>query len=204
MTYDILSVGHSTLSYDRFLSLLRDASVNAIADVRSAPYSRHFPHFSRTALRDKLRDDNIAYVFLGDVLGGRPDDGRLFRNGIADYEKMAQTDNFAKGLKRLVDGARKYRLAMMCSEHDPLDCHRCLLVGRALHERGTTVGHILASGIVIDQNEIEMTLLGIAGKRDADFFDPPETRLATAYRDRAAKVAYAEPKIDTDWTVAAE
>jgi uncharacterized protein (DUF488 family) len=117
---EVFTIGHSTLSYEKFLELLRVASVTAVADVRTAPYSRHFPHFNRDALRSELRLDNIAYVFLGDELGGRPKDKQFFCEGVADYEKMALTASFAKGLRRVIDGAKKYRIAMMCSEHDPL------------------------------------------------------------------------------------
>jgi uncharacterized protein (DUF488 family) len=201
---EVLTIGHSTLPYERFLALLRQASVTAVADVRTAPYSRYFPHFNRDTLRDELRRDQIAYVFLGEELGGRPKDKRLFCDGIADYEKMARTEQFAKGLDRVVDGAKKYRLAVMCSEHDPLDCHRCLLVGRALKQRGATVRHILGSGEIIGHDAIETKLMALSNKIDDDFFEPIEKRLAAAYHDRASKVAFAERKADADKPAAAE
>lgn len=189
---EVLTIGHSTLPYERFLELLRQASVTAIADVRTAPYSRHFPQFNRETLREELRLDQIAYVFLGAELGGRPKDKRFFCDGVADYEKMAETQDFALGLERVIAGSKKYRIALMCSEHDPLDCHRCLLVGRALHGRGTAVRHILGSGATVDQGTIEARLLKMSGKNNSDLFDPPLERLAAAYRDRAMKVAFAE------------
>lgn len=191
MTHDVLSIGHSTLAYERFVSLLNSASVNAIADVRSSPYSRHFPHFNREALRKSLRQNGIAYVFLGDALGGRPKDGRLFSGSVADYEKMAGTALFKEGLERVVEGARTYRIAMMCSEHDPLDCHRCLLVGRALRSR-VSVGHILGTGAITSQEEIEDKLMRMSGNANADLFEPHEIRLAKAYRERSMKIAYTE------------
>lgn len=189
---EVLTIGHSTLPYERFLALLRKASVTAVADVRTAPFSRHFPHFNRDRLRDELRQDDVAYVFLGEELGGRPNGERFFCDGVADYEKMAATADFARGLERVIDGAKKYRIAMMCSEHDPLDCHRCLLVGRALHERGVTVRHILNGGQIIDHRQIEDKLMTMTGKSDVDLFEPPAKRLAAAYRDRAMKVAFSE------------
>lgn len=192
---EILTIGHSTLPYERFLALLRAASVTAIADVRTTPFSRHFPHFNREALRDELRQDNLAYVFLGEELGGRPKAQHFFCNGVADYEKMAKTKDFERGLERIIEGAKKYRIAMMCSEHNPLDCHRCLLVGRALHERGVMVRHILNSGEIIDHRKIEDKLMEMARKNHVDLFEPPARRLADAYRDRAFKVAFSE-KLD--------
>ena len=189
---EVLTIGHSTLPYERFLALLRQTSVTAIADVRSAPFSRHFPHFNRDNLRNELRLADIAYVFLGEELGGRPKGERFFCNGVADYEKMAETNTFARGLERVIDGAKKYRIAMMCSEHDPLDCHRCLLVGRALQEQGVTVRHILGSGEIVDHGQVEDKLMEMSGKSDIDLFEPPAKRLAAAYRDRAMKVAFSE------------
>lgn len=189
---EVLTIGHSTLSYERFLALLRHASVTAVADVRTTPFSRHFPHFNRDTLRDELRQDNIAYVFLGEELGGRPKGEWFFCDGVADYEKMAETAHFARGLERIIDGSKKYRIAMMCSEHDPLDCHRCLLVGRALHERGVTVRHILSGGQIINHWQIEDRLMDVSGKSDIDLFEPPAKRLAAAYRDRAMRVAFSD------------
>jgi len=201
---EVLTIGHSTLPYESFLALLRQASITAIADVRTAPFSRYFPHFNRDVLRNELRLDDVAYVFLGDELGGRPQGEQFFFNGVADYEKMAETETFARGLERVIEGAKKYRIAMMCSEHDPLDCHRCLLVGRALQERGVTVRHILSSGQIVDQRQIEDKLMEMSGKSDIDLYEPPAKRLAAAYRDRAMKVAFSERPDNVRKSAAAE
>jgi len=180
------------LSFSRFLSLLHDHAITAIADVRTSPYSRHSPQFSKHTLRDQLRQAGIAYVFLGDELGGRPKDDQLFSDGVADYEKMARQSQFTKGLNRVIEGAKKYRIAMMCSEHDPLDCHRCLLVGRALHELGIPVRHILSNGAIVDQEEIEQRLIDLSGRTDKDLFDSMDQQRSSAYRDRASRVAYTQ------------
>ena len=190
---EVLTVGHSTLPYERFLSLLRGAGVTAVADVRSAPYSRQFPHFSRDELCEQLRSDGVSYVFLGKELGGRPSEEKFYCEGMADYEKMAQAPEFNKALDRVIEGARKHRIALMCSERDPLDCHRCLLVGRALARRGVHVSHILGDGSMASQDQIEDKLLEFAGRTDDDLFASRSERLATAYRERARKVAFAEP-----------
>jgi uncharacterized protein (DUF488 family) len=190
---EVLTIGHSTLPYERFLSLLRSARVTAVADVRSAPYSRQFPHFSRDELCDQLRSDGVSYVFLGKELGGRPSEEKFYCEGVADYEKMAQAPEFNKGLDRVIEGAKNHRIALMCSERDPLDCHRCLLVGRALARRGIRVGHILSDGSVVRHEQIEDRLLELAGRTDDDLFATRSDRLAAAYRERARKVAFVEP-----------
>src|SRR5215467_9032812 len=177
-TGEVLTIGHSTHSWERFVALLHSANVTAIADVRTSPYSRHSPQFSRDTLRAQLQLDGISYVFLGKELGGRPSGHRFYCDGIADYEKMAQTPEFSKGLDRIIEGAKKYRVALMCSERDPLDCHRCLLVGRALAQRGVRVTHILDDGNVVSHTEIEDTLLRLSGRESDDFFAPRSERLA--------------------------
>ncbi len=200
----VLTIGHSTLPYERFLELLRRANVTAVADVRTAPYSRQFPQFNREILSNELRADGIAYVFLGKELGGRPSQRQFYCDGVADYERMSGTTEFGKGLERVLDGAKKYRIALMCSERDPLDCHRCLLVGRALAHRGVRVSHILGDGQVVSHAGIEDKLLELSGRSTGDFFAPDSERLAAAYRERARKVAFNEPQPDPGGPIAAE
>jgi uncharacterized protein (DUF488 family) len=201
---EVLTIGHSAHSWERFVALLRSARVTAVADVRSSPYSRRNPQFNRGDLSEELRLNGFSYVFLGKELGGRPSEPRFYCNGVADYEKMAQTTEFSKGLDRVVEGTKSYRIALMCSERDPLDCHRCLLVGRALAQRGVRVGHILDVGKIVSHAEIEDWLLKLSGHSADDFFTPRSKLLATAYRERAQKVAFAEPKPDPKGPMAAE
>jgi uncharacterized protein (DUF488 family) len=200
----VLTIGHSTHSWERFVALLRSAGVMAIADVRTSPYSRRYPHFNREELREELQPDGISYVYLGKELGGRPSERRFYCDGVGDYEKMAKADEFSKGLERVVEGAKKDRIALMCAEHDPLDCHRCLLVSRALAERGVRVSHILSNGAIVSHAEIEVKLLEISGRGADDFLASRAERLAAAYKDRARKVAFAESQPDPHGPIAAE
>jgi uncharacterized protein (DUF488 family) len=185
---DLLTIGHSNLSADRFMALLTRASVTAVADVRSIPFSRWCPWFSAKALAQRLAGEGIAYIALGDSLGGRPRDPKLYRNGVADYEAMATRPEFVAGLERIVDEIARHRVCLLCAEREPLDCHRCLLVGRALAERGLTLGHIRADGTVESHAATEERLLALAG-HDADLFRDGAERLAHAYRRRAQAVA---------------
>jgi uncharacterized protein (DUF488 family) len=189
---EILTIGHSSQPYESFLEKLVGAGVTAIADVRTSPFSRQFPQFSRDTLRASLRADGIEYVYLGAELGGRPAAPDSYTRGIADYEKMARSEFFRRGLDRALQGAAKFKLALMCSEQDPLDCHRCLLVGRALAERGVAVRHILPDGATATQEDVEAELFKLSRLTADDLFEPRESRLAAAYRQRAIKVAYEE------------
>src|SRR5262245_43420062 len=185
---NLLTIGHSNLAADQFLAQLKAHGVTAIADVRSVPFSRRFPWFSGRTLAERLQSKGIGYVMVGDALGGRPANPALYRDGVADYEAMAGTPDFQAGLDRVVAEIAQHRLCLMCSEREPLDCHRCLLVSRALAHRGFTIGHILGDGSVEPHSATEERLLaGLRGGTAGDLFG--ESRLAEAYRRRAHRIA---------------
>jgi len=189
-TFDFFTIGHSNIPAERFIALLRGAGVDAVADVRSIPASQFCPWFSAKNLAPLLAGATMDYLSFGDDLGGRPRDPSLYCDGIADYEAMAQRPTFRAGLDRLLAQAGQRRLCLMCSERDPLDCHRCLLVARALAARGVSVGHILHNGGIESHSAIERRLLEGVGE-DIDLFTTgQDARLAAAYRRRARAVAY--------------
>jgi uncharacterized protein (DUF488 family) len=190
MSFDLFSIGHSNIPAERFVALLRDAGVGAIADVRSTPFSRRFPWFSGKNLATTLAQHGMTYLAYGDALGGRPRDAALYRDGVADYEAMVRQPDFQTGLDRLFADAARARVCLMCAEREPLDCHRCLLVARALAERGLTIGHILHDGTVEPHGATERRLLALTGASDDLFVTGQEERLAAAYRRRARLVAY--------------
>lgn len=188
----IFSIGHSNRSWEEFEGVLRSNGVTALADVRSSPWSRRVPHFSKDTLATSLRRAGIAYVFLGDSLGGRPSKPSLYVDGVADYEKMAREPLFAEGIERVRKGAQAHVVALMCSERHPLDCHRCLLVGRRLAELGEGVRHIMPDGTMRSHEQIEDDLLAAAGLSHDDIFDGRDDRLDRAYRRHGRKIAFAE------------
>lgn len=188
--FDLYSIGHSNIAAERFVAMMRDADVNAIADVRSTPFSRRFPWFSGKNLTAMLSQQGMSYLAYGEALGGRPRDAALYRDGIADYEAMAQRPEFQAGLDRLCADAARLRVCLMCAEREPLDCHRCLLVARSLAARGLAIGHILHDGTIEPHRATEQRLLVLTGTGD-DLFAPGQNeRLAAAYRRRAQAIAY--------------
>ena len=132
-------------SIEVFLTLLSQHDVTAVADVRSAPYSRFCPQFNRDELTATLRASNIRYSFLGRELGGRSDDPACYEGDRSNMTGCTH-ERLREGLARVVSGAASYRIALMCAEKEPLDCHRTLLVAPELVTIGVDVVHILASG----------------------------------------------------------
>jgi uncharacterized protein (DUF488 family) len=195
-----ISVGHSNHEWPVFLALLRRAGVTAVADVRSQPYSGRYPDYNKTPLENGLRQEQIAYVFLGDLLGGRPGQPSLYDDeGRVNYERVRRTEAFQRGLDRLISGARKHTLAFLCGEEDPLDCHRGLMIAPALSERGFPPCHLRRDGSLETNDEMERRLLhdtGVgAGLVDGLFVamlteDERRSLVAEAYRHRTRRKAY--------------
>ena len=188
--FDVLTIGHSNIPAPRFTAMLRAAGANAIADVRSIPASRFCPWFSAKTLAPLLTGESMDYLFFGEELGGRRRDALLYRDGIADYEAMTRQPSFHAGLERLLRDAGRHRLCLMCSEREPLDCHRCLRVARALAGRGASIGHILYDGAIEPHATTEQRLLQLADADNDLFVSGQHDRLAAAYRCRSRAVAY--------------
>jgi uncharacterized protein (DUF488 family) len=193
--YDLFTIGHSNIPSERFIAMLRDAEVNAVADVRSVPNSRWFPWFSASVLAESLPRAGIAYAMMGDVLGGRPRDSTLFRDGVVDYEAMAAQPDFIAGLDRLAGETARSRICLMCAEREPLDCHRCLLVARSLAERGLAVGHILHGGTIEPHVATEARLLALDADADGLFAAGGREQLDAAYRHRAHAVGFKQKSL---------
>ena len=149
----VLTIGHSAYALVAFVALLQQHQVTAVADVRSAPYSRFNPQFNREPFAEALEAERIRYVYLGRELGGRSDDPSCYENGRISYARLARTERFRNGIARLMRGMSTYRIALVCAEKEPLDCHRTLLVARALCKQGVDVAHIHAGGAVEPHDE---------------------------------------------------
>lgn len=146
-TIVVYSIGHSNHSIERLIELLDQHEVRVVADVRTAPFSRYSVHFNREQLSASLRRHEVGYVFLGRELGGRPDGDQYYDDeGHVRYDRLSQSPLFLAGLERLRRGAAEQRVAMLCSEGDPRQCHRHLLIARVLDSLGVQVVHIEPDG----------------------------------------------------------
>ena len=192
MSDAVYTIGHSTHSIVPFIALLRQHSVTALCDVRSRPYSRMNSQFNRELLKKDLRESGIKYVFLGEELGARSEDKSCYRNGQVQYSLLAKTALFRQGIDRIKDGAREYRLALMCAEKEPLECHRTILVARILFEEGVPVMHIHADGHVEEHSRAIDRLTTMLRVPSADMFRSHDVVVSDAYEYQAQKIAYRE------------
>jgi len=186
----VLTVGHSRHSLDWFLTLLHQHAVTAVVDVRSAPFSRFNPQFNKDTLGRRLETHAIDYVFLGRELGARSDDPSCYRDGRVQYDLLARTKAFHDGLERVIRESRDHRIALMCAEKEPLECHRTVLVARALVGKGVEVAHILADGGLESHEETMLRLLDLLGMPRQDLFRTQDELIEEALSRQAERIAY--------------
>ena len=189
----IFTVGHSTHSIEKFVELLSLHEINAIADVRSHPYSQYNPQYNKESLTKSLTTSGIDYVFLGQELGARSDDPTCYCEGRVDYDRLAQTEVFKDGIGRVKKGATSRNIALMCAEKDPLDCHRTILVARYLANDEFNIRHVLSDGAIEEHDEAITRLvekLKISKTPDMFNKEPP---IEAAYRIQGEKIAYRLP-----------
>jgi uncharacterized protein (DUF488 family) len=155
MSGSILTVGYANRSVADLIALLKRESVQFLIDVRSSPVSRFNPEFSGKRLNQALRGAGIRYVFMGDMLGGRPQDPSCYENGHVIYDRVQQKDFFRKGIDRLLDACAKgFQISLLCTENRPEHCHRSKLIGASLTDRGAQVIHLDGRGDRVTQAEV--------------------------------------------------
>jgi uncharacterized protein (DUF488 family) len=207
----LFTIGHSNHPIERFLELLGAHGIDAVADVRSVPASARHPQYNRATLAKALAACGIEYLFLGAELGARRSEPEVYVGEIASYERIARLRAFCDGLEKVKARVAANRVALMCAEKDPLQCHRALLVCR--HLRNSMAGgicHILADGSIESHVELEGRLVASLstkrGERNANETQPelfaeqpnllvrePESPLDHAYRLRGLAIAYKIP-----------
>ena len=171
-THCLYTIGHSNRSLDEFLNLLSQNHVTVVCDVRSKPFSAKFPHFNQNTLMQELKRKGLSYVYLGKELGGRPSDSDYYENGRVNYHKLAISSLFNRGIERLMDGMTKNFIpALMCSERDPIACHRFILICRQLRSQGISIRHIMNATRVETQEESEQRLVDALSARLGLFED---------------------------------
>ena len=149
------TLGHSNHTIEAWLALVRQHTLEVVVDVRSAPYSKYASQFDQVPLRRSLEGIGVKYLYLGAELGGRPADSTYYdAAGRVLYGRLCEDSRFKSGIARLESGIAQFRVALLCGEEDPAHCHRRLLVGRVLLERGHTMLHIRGDGRLESDEEV--------------------------------------------------
>jgi len=153
--HPIYTIGHGTRTIEEFIALLKEFDIQYLIDVRSIPYSKHNPQYIARKLADALKEHNITYLFMGEALGGRPANSKFYdEKGKVNYDLLAESEAFRNGIKRIETAYEKnIKVALMCSESKPSECHRSKLIGKVLNKLNVDVQHIDENGALRSQNE---------------------------------------------------
>ena len=154
----LYTIGHSNHLLTDFLNLLLKYGIDCIVDVRSIPASKYSPQFNKETLQGFLRSYDMDYQFFGFEFGARRNDS-FNELGYVDFELTVQTALFQEGVHKLTPLLEKKNIALMCSEADPLECHRFSLVGRYYHEEGLDVNHILKDATISSHEALEQEMI---------------------------------------------
>jgi len=197
---EIYTIGHSNHDIAAFIALLRQHDITALCDVRSRPYSRYAQHYSREALMDAVEAAGIAYIYLGKELGARSDNSACYKHGRVQYTLLAKEPLFLEGIDRVTEGMKRYRIALMCAEKEPAECHRALLVSRQLFETGIPVSHIFADSSLESHGDLESRLLALCKLPEGDMFNSRKDFVAEAYLLQGERVAYKDDAMSREET----
>lgn len=139
----IYTIGYGERTLVALLAVLQRYQIEYLVDVRTAPYSRYKPEFSKAELSAALRQQGFKYLFMGDQLGGRPTDPTCYTDGKVDYDKVQATAAYQQGIERVRSAfAQQQRIVLLCSEGKPEQCHRSKLIGATLDKLGIPLVHI--------------------------------------------------------------
>lgn len=151
----IFTIGYGARTFEELVNVLQAHQIDYLIDVRSRPYSRYKPEFSKQALERALGEVGIRYVFMGESLGGQPEDPDCYVDGKVIYERCQDKPFYRVGIQRLHQAwTQQLSVVLMCSEGKPEMCHRSGLIGRTLTAEGIPVLHIDETGQVITQAEV--------------------------------------------------
>ena len=184
----VYTIGHSTEPIECLINRLKQYQIHYVVDVRSVPYSQFATQYNGDLLKVTLKEAGIGYLYMGGVFGARQENERYYNEqGILDFEMYQKSPIFQNGAARIENGVMKgYRLVFLCSEKDPIDCHRNIMVARYFFNKGYSVGNIMIDGTLQEQEEIEERLL------DKYFPDRNELTLFEMIEGKREKREYIE------------
>lgn len=199
MIGNIFSIGHSNHKIEDLMILLTSNKIEFVVDVRSAPYSKLYPHFNRSSFESYLKNSKIKYLYLGDSIGGRSPMRDDYSNGRVIYKRLAEKEEFKSAIRQIVQISGQHRIVLMCSEKEPLECHRTLLISQEFQKIGIIVLHIHSNGRIESQDQVMQRLLKIWHLEAPDLFGTDKERIEEALLKQEMKIAYFDESMVDSW-----
>lgn len=161
MNQKIYTIGYASKSLDDLIELIQVKGIATVVDVRSVPYSKRYSEFNKESLGNKCAKRNVRYIYLGHLLGARQtDQNLLFPDGKVDFNLLAKSENYSQGIDQIIHlNETVAPICLLCAEKDPYKCHRSILLGRVLANKGYKLEHYVSDNVSFSQNDIEDRLL---------------------------------------------
>ena len=193
---EIYTIGYSGFELENFISTLKHYSINGLIDVRSTPVSKFYTAYNQLELSASLKENAIAYRNYKNEFGARQTERKYYPNGYLDFRLFAKSERFQEGMNRLIAAMPMgYRFVLMCSEKDPISCHRAIMVAREFNNNDISVNHIMADGSVCTQKDIENRLVDLyfPNRNQISLFAPQMTwdeMVNESYIQQNIKIGY--------------
>ena len=157
----VFTIGHSVLPIEEFLEIVKTYKIDCIVDVRSTPYSKYAPQYNKESLTETLSSQKVRYLSMGKEFGARREEKELYsKDGYLDFKKVRMSKSFLHGVERIKQGLDKgFVIALMCTEKNPVECHRTNMVAKGLHDNGIEIAHITHDKKIMTQQDMEKELL---------------------------------------------
>ena len=158
---EIFAIGHSNYPYEKLIEMIKEYGIDCVVDIRETPYSKYNTQYNREVLRENLKSSGFTYVYMGHEFGAKRQTKESYNDdGYADFEKVIKEELFLKGIERITKGLQMgYKIVLLGAMQEPIRCHRSIMLGKYLNEKGFDVKYIMHEGNIVNQNYIEEDLL---------------------------------------------
>lgn len=196
MVDTVYTIGYSGFKIDDFIKTLKGNNISLVIDVRSTPYSRYYTDYNKENLSIMLEKSHIYYRNYVSEFGARQGERKYYPNGYLDFEMFSKSESFLSGVEKLKKSMEKnYTFALLCSEKDPIKCHRTILVSRAFHIAGYKIIHLMDNGTYVTQEDIEERLLNMffPDREQINMFAPTLSKqeyLDESYKKQNKNIGY--------------
>lgn len=193
---EIFTIGYSGFNIESFISILKKYKINSLIDVRSNPHSKIYTDYNKETLEKILRNNKIYYRNYYKEFGARQTDYSYYTEEYLNFNLYTKSENFQNGMKRIIQSIPLgYRFVLMCSEKDPIMCHRNIMVAREFYNNGIEINNILSDGSIVTQKKIEERLVDIyyPNRDQLTLFDEQLTwqeMVENSYKKQNEKIGY--------------